>query len=144
MMLIWEYVNLTNLLAIPGLAPCNAAADNFPPQSVSGFPGYQSPPHICQPHEPAGSACPTAAFPWTPQGPRRMWARKRWPAQKGSCWPAVPHRSLPLDTPGSSLDVGEEEMARTEGELLASGPLGALVFFFLPVCPSHVSMQWTL
>ena len=66
-MLIWENVNLTNLLAIPGLAPCNAAADNFPPPSVSGFPGYQSPPHICQPHEPGGSACPTAAFPWTPR-----------------------------------------------------------------------------
>lgn len=112
MMLIWENVNLTNLLAIPGLAPCNAAADNFPPQSVSGFPGYQSPPT----HLPAA----------------RAWGER------------LPHRGLPLDTPGSSPDVGEEEMARTEGELLASGPLGALVFFFLPVCPSHVSKQWTL
>lgn len=56
--------------------------------------------------------------------------------------PAPPRPSL--GHPGSSPDVGEEEMARTEGELLASSPLGALVFFFLPVCPSHVSKQWTL
>lgn len=58
-MLISGNVILTNLLAILGLVPRNTAADNFPPQSVSGFPGYQSPPHICQLHEPGGAPAPT-------------------------------------------------------------------------------------
>lgn len=56
----------------------------------------------------------------------------------------LPQQSLPLDTLGSSPDVGEGETARIEGELLTSSPPGALVFFLLPVCLSHVPMQETL